>query len=306
MNVFYLVLIKNDGTIIHDIFATSHKDLVDKFITLDVIQKTEYFRAIYSPMDGRLDDVNNYQLIISENYVPEWFYGGLAEDVLDKLKDIINSMIIRGRKKLLLHEGVILTNNAVVEDVKHSVIFGMYENARINKIDYASEVNIMTDDAYIRDMYDGSKVLEMYGFAKVNEMHDYSKIVKMYGRAKVNIMRDNSRIGVLKGDAKIKEMYEDAQADRLKHMSRVNEMHGHSVIEEMWDWSTVEKMFDCSRINYMDEESKVLEMYGDSMVDEMYGHSVVERLAEDSLVRKLNDAAKILNKGLWSLEDQNE
>lgn len=302
MEEFYLVLIKKDGTVVHDMFATSHKDLIDKFLSFEEIQKNDYFRGVFSPMEGRRDDVDNYQLIISETFVPEWFNGGLAEDILSTLKGIINSMIIKGRKKLLLHEGVILTNNAVIDDMKYCVVFGMYMNAKINVVDYATEIKIMTEDTYIGNMYDGSKVLEMYGFSKVNEMHDYSKIVKMYGRAKVNIMHDNSRIGILKGDANIKEMYEEAQADRLKHMSRVNEMHGHTVIEEMWDWSTVEKMFDNSRINYMDEDSKIFEMYGDSMVEEMHGNSVIERLAENSLVRKLNDAAKILNKGLWSLE----
>jgi hypothetical protein len=299
MEKFYLVLIKKDGTIVHDIFATSHKDLINKYLSNDEIKAEQFFMAQFSPKEGhRLDDVDNYVLINSGMFYPDWFSGEFREQVMLDLMAIITDMIVRGRKKLLLHEGVILSKMTVVDEAKHCVIFGMYDEARIDVLDESSEVVMMTDDAMIQEMRDGSKVTEMYGYAKVRQMKDYSKIVKMYGQAKVGEMHDHSRIGVLKGDANIIEMHEDAQADRLKHMSRVDEMHGHSVIEEMWDWSVVEKMFDNARINFMDEDSKVLEMYGNSMVDEMYGNAVVERLYENSLVRKLHDAAQILSKEL--------
>lgn len=299
MDKFYLILIKKDGTIVHDIFATSHNDLVLKYINADDLKENNFFKAVYCPKEGhRLDDVDNYVLINSGIYYPDWFEKDLKKNVMINLKTIINNMIIRNRKKLLLHEGAILTNTAVIDEVKHCVIFGMYNSAKINHLDQTSEVQIMTDETLINEMHDGSKILEMYGYSKVNKIYDYGKIVKMYGQAKVGEMHDNSRISILKGDANIEEMHGDSQADRLKHMSRVDEMHEHSVIEEMWDWSVVEKMFDNSRINFMDDESKVLEMYGDSMIEEMHGNSVVERLYENSLVRKLNDAAKILSKEL--------
>jgi len=299
MNKFYLVLIKKDGTIVHDIFATSHRDLIAKYLTNDEIKAENFFMAQYSPKDEhRLDDIDNYVLINSGMFYPNWFSGEFKEQVMLDLKEIIGGMVVRGRKKLLLHEGVILTKMTVVDEAKHCVIFGMYDEARIDVLDQSSEVHFMTDDAMIQKMSDGSKVLEMYGYAKVREMRDYSKIVKMYGQAKVGEMHDHSRIAMLKGDANIMEMHGEAQADRLKHMSRVDEMHGHSVIEEMWDWAVVEKMFDNARINFMDEDSKVLEMYGNSMIDEMYGNAIVERLYENSLVRKLHDAAQILSKEL--------
>ena len=299
MNKFYLVIIKKDGTIVHDIFATSHKDLIDKYLSHDEIKKEEFFMAQYCPKDDhRLDDVNNYVLINSGMFYPNWFVGEFRLQVMSDLKEIIQSMIVKGRKKLLLHEGVILSKMTVVDEVKHCVIFGMYDEARIDVLDQSSEVVFMTDDAMIQKMNDGSKVLEMYGYSKVREMRDYSKIVKMYGQAKVGEMYDHARIAMLKGDANIMKMTDEAQADRLKHMSRVDEMHGHSIIEEMWDWSIVEKMFDYARINFMDEDSKVLEMYGNSTVEEMHGNAIVERLYENSLVRKLNDAAQILSKEL--------
>lgn len=299
MNNFYYVLIKNDGEVIHNIFATCHKDLIAKYITPEDVKANNYFKAMYSPKEGhRLDDIFNYQLIINEIYVPEWFDGDFKVEVMKKLQDIISSMIIRTHRQLLLHDGAILVGNAMVSELKHSVVFAMYDKAIIDVLDNNSEVRLMTDDCYIVDMRDGTRLDEMLGFSLVKEMHDYSKIMKMWGQAKVGAMFNNARISVLKGDANIKEMHNTAQADRLKHDSKVGEMHGHSVIEEMWDWSTVEKMFDQSRIVFMDEDSRVIEMHGDSMIEEMHGDAVVERLYENSLVRKINERAKVLRREL--------
>lgn len=299
MKEFYHILVKSDGNIIHDVFASSHKDLINKYLSYDEIQNKSYFKAMYSPKDGcRFDDINNYQFIVSETYVPDWFHGGLAEDVMIMLKNIISSMIIRTRKPLLLHEGVILVGNAVIDEVKHSIVFGMYDNSKIKSLDCNSEIYVMADESIIDETLDSTKIYEMYGYSKIKKMSDYSKVMKMYGQARIGVMHNHSRIAMLKGDANIVEMHDKTKADRLKHMSRVDEMHEHSVIEEMWDWTVVEKMFDNARINSMNNESKVLEMYGNSIIEQMYGKSVVERLCENSLVRKLHGAAQILMQDL--------
>jgi hypothetical protein len=299
MEKFYLVIIKKNGDIVHNIYATSHKDLVEKYLTHgDVAEKT-YFKARFSPHEGqRFDNVEEYRIIVDETYIPDWFYGEFAEEVNNKLKTIIESMIITGHKQLLLHDGVILNGDAVVDVAKHSMIFAMYDNARIKVLDYNSIVCEMTDETKIDETRDNTKIIDMLGFSKIVEMYDYSKVMKMFGQAKIGKMFDQSRIAVLKGDANILEMRDTSQADRLRHMSKVDEMHNHSVIEEMWDWTIVEKMFDNARINFMDEDSKVLEMYGDSIIESMHGNAVVEKLYENSLVRKLHDMAKVIERDL--------
>lgn len=299
MNNFYLVLIKNTGEVIHNIFATSHKDLIAKYITPEDVKANNYFKATYCPKEGcRLDELDNYQLIYNENYIPEWFVGGLEFSVKQQLMNIISSMIIKNHRQLLLHEGGILVGKGMVSEMKHSIIFAMYDQSVIDILDCGSEVRYMTDDTYIVDMRDSTKVEEILGFSKIKQMHDYSKVMKIYGQAKIGEMFDHSHIVMLKGDANILEMHGMSQADKLKHMSKVSEMHGHSVIEEMWDWTVVEKMFDQSHINYMDEDSKVLEMHDESMIELMAGNSIVEKLCEYSLVRKLQNAAKILEQKL--------
>jgi hypothetical protein len=299
MNEFYLVLIKNNGEIIHNIFATSYKDLISKYITPDDELNKTYIKARFSPKEGfNLNDIEDYKLFIDEVYIPEWYKGKFVEDTIIKLENIIQSMIISGHKQLLLHEGAILCDNAVIDETKHSVIFAMYDNARIKIADSGSVIQHMTDESFIDELRDNAKIDELWGYAKVREMHDYSKVIKMYGQAKIGKMFEHSHIATLKGDANILEMRDMSKADRLRHMSKVDEMHNHSTIEEMWEWTIVEKMFDQSRINYMDEDSRVLEMFGDSTIEEMYGNAIVERLCENSLVRKLHEAAKVLKKEL--------
>ena len=62
MNEFYYVLITSQGFVLHDIFATSHKDLINKFMPVD-----KYFKGMYSPQKGhRLDEIDKYELIFSE------------------------------------------------------------------------------------------------------------------------------------------------------------------------------------------------------------------------------------------------
>ena len=299
MNNFYIVLIKNDGTVIHNVFATCHKDLIAKYITPEDVRANNYFKATYTPKEGfRLDEITAYQLLINEIYIPEWFTGDIQGIVMRKLQNIIKSMIIKNHRQLLLHEGAILVGTAMVSEMKHSIIFAMYDNAIVDVLDNSSEIHLATDECVIVDMRDSTRIDELNGFAQVKQMHNYSKIIKMYGQSKVGEMFQNSRIGMLKGDANIEEMHGAAKADRLKHDSKVTAMHGHSVIEEMWDWSVVGKMYDQSRINFMDEDSRVLEMHGESMIEEMHGNAVVERLFENSLVRKLNERAKILKREL--------
>lgn len=296
---FYLVLIKKNGDIIHNVFASSHDDLIEKYITPDDIENKTYFRATYSPKEGsRLDELDDYRLVVEETFIPDWFNGAFQDSVVAKLNQIIFSMIIKGRRNLLLNEGAILTKNACIDEIKYSVVFAMYDSAIIKHVDNASEIHLMTDDACINTMSDSTKIIEMNGNAKVRELHMYSKIMKMSEDAKVGKMFDHSRIVMVKGDANIEEMHEESKADRLAHMSKVMEMHGHSVIEEMRDWSIVEKMFDNARINHMCEDSKVMEMYGESMIEIMTGNSIVEKLYENSLVRKLENMAAILEREL--------
>ena len=83
MENFYLILIKNSGDIIHDVFATSHKDLIGKYISFDD-KKDSYFKATFLPKD-RLDNVNDYTLYINEIYVPEWFDNDFKKNILEKL-----------------------------------------------------------------------------------------------------------------------------------------------------------------------------------------------------------------------------
>jgi hypothetical protein len=299
MDNFYLVLIKKDGNIIHNSFATTHRDLIDKYVVPQNISNNDWFRATFCPKEGhKLIDLENYQLLINEIFVPDWFNETFKLNTVTKLQEIIRSMFISTHRTLVLNEGVILTKTAKIDEVKNSIVFGMYDTSNIKFLDSNSEVLEMADETLIEQTLDNTKVTDMFGYSKIIEMHGSSKVVKMFGQAKVLKMFDNSRISTLRGDAVINEMRDESGAERLRHFSKVEEMHGNSIIEQMWDWTTVGAMYDNAQINYMDDESKVLEMHGNSIVHEMYGSSVIGQLCENSLVRRISEMASILKKQL--------
>lgn len=297
MNNFYLVLIRKNGTIFHDFYATSHNDLIHKFTThYDNISR-DYIKATFSPgLNHRLDDLASYSIIFNQQYIPDWFNQQFKCQVYDDLINIISKMIISNDVDVILNEGIILTGNAKINDLKHSIVYAMYDNSYIKCLDYNTEVLYMGDNSIIDEMCDNTKVIRADSFSKINNMYDYSKVIDLTGHASVGDMYQNSRISTIKFDANIDEMHNDSSAYIIKHMGKVNEMHGFSVIEEIHDNTIVNKMFDNSRINYMHGESKIIEMHDDSMIESMYGNSIVELSYANSLVRKINEKAKILKK----------
>jgi len=299
MENFYLVLVKKDGEIIHNTFAISHDDLIDKYIIPNDIPYTDFFRALFRPKDElSLTNVDEYKLLIQETFIPEWFDDEFRNNTIDKLINIIKSMIITTHKNLLLNEGVILSKTAKIDRVMNCIVYAMYDSSNIKSLCCNSQVLLISDESIIDKTEDNSRIEEMYGNALVNEMYGYSKIMKMHGNTKVMKMYNNSRIAVLRGFSKINEMRDNSETDRMKHMSKVMEMHNSSVIEEMWDWAVVNRMYDNTQINYMDDDSIVQEMHGNSVINEMCGNAVVQALYENSIVRKIEEKAAILKKQL--------
>ena len=294
---FYRVLVKEDGSIIHDIFATSHDDLVDKYSKAHgLICCKNYIKLMYSPKIGyKLDDLDNYEIIISDISIPKWF-DNIKDKIESNLNDLISSMIISRDRKLILHEGVILNKNAKIGIVKQSVIFAMYDNSHIEVLDENTQVRRMGDNSIISRTQDSTKVILMENFSKVEKMFDSSAIKEVKDRATIGVMYDHTFIGKLCGTSEIDEMQEESQAEIIAHMSRVKEMHGFSQIEEMRHYSIVEKMFGNSKINYMRDNAIVEAMYGNSIVEYMDNDSTIEANFENSLVRRLNDTVENIQK----------
>lgn len=304
---FLKVLITVKGDILYDIHAVSFDYLEKKFKhTNDDVANGEYFKATYSPKNGkRLNDIEFYQLKINEIFIPDWFKGDNKKEIEFKLNHLVRSMIIVDEGDIY-HQGAILSGNANITFAQHSVIFGMYEKAKIQFVDAKTEIWEMTDGTYVNVLQDNCIVHQMHGYSKIKNMRDNACVNLLYGQAKIGMMFDNSNIKILKGDAKVVEMHEKAKAKQLRHMSRVKEMHGNSYIDEMWDWSMIEKMFDDACIGYMDDEAKVGKMYGNSMIEYMAGNSVVEHLYQNSIVQKIVDKAQILQQELKNKKNKDK
>ena len=192
MENFYLVLIKKDGEIIHNTFATSHDNLIDKYIIPNDIPYSNFFRAKFRPKDElSLVNVDEYKLLIQETFIPEWFDDEFRINTINKLRNIIKSMIITTHKNLLLNEGVILSKTAKIDKVMNCIVYAMYDSSNVKSLCCNSQVLLVSDECIIDKTEDNSRIEEMYGNALVNEMYGYSKIMKMHGNTKVLKMYNN-------------------------------------------------------------------------------------------------------------------
>jgi hypothetical protein len=295
MKNFYPAIVVPGGDVIHNHFANSHKDLLE---WADV--KKDHLLVTFRPSDDqyRYDDLDNYTLIINQSHIPDWFDDDVKEAVIGQLKSVIEKMIVRGRKKLILNEGVILQRNASINFAKNARIFAMYDESVVRNLIDNSHVEFMTDRSLISEMKENTSIGDMLDRSRINTMMGSARVNRMYGRSKILKMKGGSKVDMVKGHSSIQRMDEESFARSVKHMSVVDEMHGESTIDEMWDWAVVGAMFDQARVNYMDDDSKVHSMYGNSTVNSMYGSAIIEELHENSVVKQINEKAKILKKRL--------
>ena len=131
MKNFYPAIILENGEIIHNSFASSHNDLLD----LGNRNYNNPLLVTYRPIDMekyRLDDLDNYTLIINQNNIPEWFDDIAKKQAIEKLHHIIENMIITKRRKLALNEGIILNNTANVVQAKNAKIFALNLKSRLH------------------------------------------------------------------------------------------------------------------------------------------------------------------------------
>ena len=209
MRNFYPAIVVQGQDVIHNHFATSHKDLLDWAGIVD-----DYLAVTFRPIDDkyRYDDLKHYVLMIEQHHIPEWFTKDVELAVIGQLTAIIKNMIVGGRRKLVLNEGVILNKHSIVGMAKNAKIFAMYDSAKIRMLTDGSEVLIMTDNTLINEMHSNTLIHEMLDKSRINELLGNSRVNKMYGQSKILKMRGNSRVDVVKGHSNIKNMDNEAFA----------------------------------------------------------------------------------------------
>lgn len=295
---FYPIIVVEGGEILHNPFASSHQEIIACCVDFTNPKHKNYMLVTYKPKSYRLDDIDNYDFVIEQNAIPDWFDTKTEKKAKENLKTIIRNMIIpNGRKKLVLNQAIILSNGAKIDKAKNVIIFGMYDDSMIHHLNENSKVSLMANDTKIQRI-DSSIINEMHGNAKIENLCDNSKVRRMYGRTQIETMKGNSMIDMMREKSFVEKMHDNSLAFMVKHLAVVDEMHDNSAIDQMWDWSFVGTMYDNSNINYMDDDAKVRIMLGNSSVNEMYGNAVVERLLQNSVVKKVHETAKILQKRL--------
>ena len=140
---------KNGGLFHHELI-TSHEELIDYFGINDSLLhgiRQDFVRIEFLP-EKELWDIENYRLSLDEENAPEW-YESLIPEVTEKLKGIIQKMIITGDKKCIIGGGYIL-KDAKVDYISNCIIYAIYNTNN----------GEMRDSSKIGEMWDSSNIGE--------------------------------------------------------------------------------------------------------------------------------------------------
>jgi hypothetical protein len=143
---FYSAIVSRSGELYHKTSLISHEDIIDYYNLNDSSLHDNICRVEFYP-DNTKDilDINMYKLHVDEDCIPNWFEE-YKESTIDKLKDIINNMIIKTNTKILCDGGYILGNNIIVNQLKNSIIYyagyATIENANYATIKNANYATI--------------------------------------------------------------------------------------------------------------------------------------------------------------------
>ena len=151
---FYSAVVTKNGDLYHNPFLTSHEDIIDLFNLHNADNKPfidKLCRIEFYPDDDKyICDVDKYNLHVDEDIVPEWFEE-YRELTISKLRDIINSMIIKEDSELIVGRGIILSNDITVRKLSNCVVYhcnnSRIENACNSRIVYAGSSTIKHADS---------------------------------------------------------------------------------------------------------------------------------------------------------------
>ena len=78
----------------YNLASDSHSDLIRHFGLKDD-GKLRFARVEFSPLGNTFADPDSYKLTIDEERAPDWFDADMKDAVANKLRAVINSMIVR-------------------------------------------------------------------------------------------------------------------------------------------------------------------------------------------------------------------
>ena len=161
-------------------WTESHSELCQIFKLNDKASARLYFaRVEYSPKDlSKAHDISTYSLKLDEERRPEWWTQEIREDVAEKLKAYVKTIIVNDARDLLIGGQFVLGPKAQIQTVKECVINAMVDGSTVNAI-RGGTVNAIRGGT-VNDI-SGGTVNDIWGGtyqAKIGKIHPAATIVK--------------------------------------------------------------------------------------------------------------------------------
>jgi len=147
-NFFSCIITEKNLEIYHNPYTDSHEELIDYFGFKDDKIQNKWVRVEFVSQDNKYDDIQSYQLKCDETVIPDWFTEN-RENIINKLRQIIKTMIITDSRKILLGGCYILSGNAKINLIK------------------SAQVKSISDNAQVKSIYGNAQVKSIYGNAKI-------------------------------------------------------------------------------------------------------------------------------------------
>jgi hypothetical protein len=165
----------------------SHEDLVSIFNINDNGIKKEFVRLEYVPKNGDYSDLAQYNLTIDEDNVNkiEWLNDELKDIWINHFKNIIEKLIIEGKRFCLFDGTYILKNSEIRKLINCKIIYAgsaTIKNAGSATIEHAGSATIeYAGSATIKDA--GSATIKYAGSATIKDAG--SATIKYAGSATI-------------------------------------------------------------------------------------------------------------------------
>ena len=154
---FLSAIITRNGQIICDPEHTdSHEDLLAASGLFDgntSLYREELCRVEFTPPEADLGDLNKWTLTIDEQVIPSW---ADKIEIRAKMEKLVERIIIRDTRKILLGSCWILLGDADVKTSKNSRIYAMNDSSKVGVMRDSSKVEVMCDSSKVEAMYDSS------------------------------------------------------------------------------------------------------------------------------------------------------
>ena len=223
---FKSAIVTRNLDVLQNPFTDSHEDLVRLFKLNDtptVRGEPRFARVEFYPDDPKdYADSSKFKLRIDEAREPEWFDDKAKKKVTEKLRIVIDGMIIRGEADILCGGEYILATDAKVSTVKNAIIKVMLGSSKVGTMLGSSKVGTMRESSKVDTMWGSSKVGTMLGSSNVGEMRESSKVGTMLGSSKVGTMRESSNVGTMWESSKVGTMLGSSNVGEMKDASSVS------------------------------------------------------------------------------------